>query len=76
MPLLKDIFADGELVYELPHLEKIKAHAKESLTALWDEYKRILNPEAYPVDLSQKAYDNKLAIIKETRKKMKALENK
>lgn len=76
VPLLKDIFADGELVYELPHLEKIKAHAKESLTALWDEYKRILNPEAYPVDLSQKAYDNKLAIIKETRKKMKALENK
>ncbi|MER1955510.1 MAG: nicotinate phosphoribosyltransferase [Desemzia incerta] len=76
VPLLKDIFVDGELVYELPHLEKIKAHAKESLTALWDEYKRILNPEAYPVDLSQKAYDNKLAIIKETRKKMKALENK
>src|SRR5690606_16026445 len=74
VPLLKDIFVDGELVYDLPDLKQIKAHAKESLTALWDEYKRILNPEAYPVDLSQKAYDNKLAIIKETRKKMKDLE--
>lgn len=74
VPLLKDIFVDGELVYELPQLEGIKAHAKENLTALWDEYKRILNPESYPVDLSQKAYDNKLSIIKETRQKMKNLE--
>ena len=76
VPLLRDIFVDGELVYELPNLEKIKEHAKESLTALWEEYKRILNPESYPVDLSQQAYDNKLAIIKETRQKMKALEDK
>lgn len=74
VPLLKEIFVDGQLVYELPELDQIKNHAQENLGALWEEYKRILNPEAYPVDLSQKAYDNKLKIIKKTQEKMDEME--
>ena len=36
-----------------------------------DEYKRILNPEQYPVDLSQKTYDQKLASIAEIREEVR-----
>ena len=66
-PLLRDIFKDGELVYELPTLEEIKEYSKLHLDSLWEEYKRDLNPQDYPVDLSQKCYDNKMKIIKEVR---------
>ncbi len=66
-PLLRDIFKAGELVYELPTLEKIKEYSKLHLDSLWEEYKRNLNPQDYPVDLSQKCYDNKMKIIKEVR---------
>lgn len=62
-PLLHDMIVDGVLVYELPTVKDIKAYATSSLGALWDEYKRILNPEPYPVDLSQQLYDQKMASI-------------
>ena len=53
-PILQTIFENGKLVYELPKLQEIKALQKTSkIEALWDEYKRILNPEQYPVDLSK-----------------------
>jgi nicotinate phosphoribosyltransferase len=58
--LLQDIFTDGKLVYDLPNVFEIQRYAKENLTLLWDEYKRSLNPEEYPVDLSQKCWDNKM----------------
>lgn len=69
-PLLVDVFKNGELVYEVPSLADVKAYADKSIHALWDEYKRILNPEQYPVDLSQKLYDEKMASIKEIRSKI------
>lgn len=69
-PLLIEIFNEGELVYELPELEAIKAHANQSVEKLWDEYKRILNPEQYPVDLSQMLYDKKMESIEEIRKEV------
>lgn len=66
-PLLIDVYKKGELVYELPTLKEIKHHADESVKKLWEEYKRILNPEQYPVDLSQALYDNKMDSIQEIR---------
>ncbi|KRK57681.1 nicotinate phosphoribosyltransferase [Fructilactobacillus fructivorans] len=62
-PLLKDIFKDGKQVYSLPSLEDTKQHATDSLGALWPEYKRQLNPQDYPVDLSKKAWDHKMNLI-------------
>ena len=38
---------------------------KRTWSLLWDEYKRSLNPEEYPVDLSQKCWDNKMRNIQE-----------
>ena len=48
-----------------PPLEEMREYAKENLDLLWDEYKRSLNPEEYPVDLSQKCWDNKMRNIQE-----------
>ncbi|WP_283587782.1 nicotinate phosphoribosyltransferase [Limosilactobacillus viscerum] len=62
-PMLKDIWKDGQFVYDEPTLEEVRDHRSASLAALWDEYKRDLNPEVYPVDLSQRCYDNKMKLI-------------
>ncbi|MGE6260544.1 nicotinate phosphoribosyltransferase [Heyndrickxia sporothermodurans] len=68
--LLHDIFVNGEFVYRLPALREIQGYAKESLGLLWEEYKRSLNPHEYPVDLSQKCWDNKIKNIEEVRQKV------
>ena len=67
-PLLVDIFVKGQLIYKMPTLGMIKTYAVKSLNSLWEEYKRNLNPEPYPVDLSQKAYDHKMNSIKAIKK--------
>lgn len=68
-PLLVDIFKDGQLVYQKPSLDEIKKYSHDKLDSLWEEYKRLLNPQDYPVDLSKKCYDNKMEIIQKIREK-------
>ena len=48
-------------------LSEVREYAHENLNLLWDEYKRSLNPEEYPVDLSQKCWDNKMRNIQEVK---------
>ena len=72
-PMLKPIWQDGKYVYNEPTLEESRQHRFDSLNALWDEYKRDLNPEVYPVDLSQKCYDNKLKLIHQVHEYVKSL---
>lgn len=62
-PLLIDIFVKGKQVYDLPNLQDIRSYASDSLHEHWEEYTRALNPEPYPVDLSQKLYDTKVNMI-------------
>ncbi|MCA1296411.1 nicotinate phosphoribosyltransferase [Paenibacillus sp. alder61] len=64
------IFRDGELVYELPTLREIREFHADNLNVLWEEYKRLLNPAEYPVDLSQACWDNKMRLIEEIRQKV------
>lgn len=64
-PILQPIFADGKLVYKLPSLSAVRDRCRGALANLWPEYKRDLNPQKYPVDLSQKCWDQKMAIIKQ-----------
>ncbi|VGU79893.1 nicotinate phosphoribosyltransferase [Streptococcus pyogenes] len=68
IPLLVDIFVKGELVYQLPTLAEIKAYAKKEFDKLWDEYKRVLNPQDYPVDLARDVWQNKMTLIDNIRK--------
>jgi nicotinate phosphoribosyltransferase len=71
-----DIFIDGKYVYALPELKEIKQYAEEALGVLWEEYKRSLNPEEYPVDLSQECWDNKMRNIEQVREKVADFKNK
>jgi nicotinate phosphoribosyltransferase len=68
-----DIFVDGQLVYELPDIFEIQRFALSNMNVLWDEYKRSLNPEEYPVDLSQKCWDNKIAVIQKVKEQVAKL---
>ncbi|MGO1059782.1 nicotinate phosphoribosyltransferase [Planococcus sp. FY231025] len=63
----QQVIRSGEVVYEMPPLADIQAYSKGTLDLLWDEYKRSLNPEEYPVDLSQKCWDNKMRNIQEVK---------
>ncbi|MGO1558685.1 MAG: nicotinate phosphoribosyltransferase [Ruoffia tabacinasalis] len=69
-PLLTEVWKDGKCVYDLPSVDEIRDYAAHNISALWDEYKRILNPEQYPVDLSQNLYDEKMRSIKDIRDKV------
>lgn len=66
-PLLKDIFVKGELKYQLPTATEIRKNAEDNLDSLWEEYKRNLNPQMYPVDLSKELYDHKMNYIEQVR---------
>ena len=71
IPLLHDIFKDGKLVYDQPSLDEIKKFCADNLDGLWDEYKRSLNPQEYPVDLSQNLYESKMDLIQDIRRKIR-----
>ena len=57
------IFKDGELVYDLPSLEEIKAYCAQQVDTLWEEVKRFDYPHNYYVDLSQKLWDVKHELL-------------
>ncbi len=59
------VVEQGVIIYDNPTLQQMRDYAKDNLELLWDEYKRSLNPEEYPVDLSQKCWDNKMRNIQE-----------
>ncbi|OLN24270.1 nicotinate phosphoribosyltransferase [Domibacillus antri] len=63
--LHEDIFAGGKLLYKLPELEDIRRYVEQSLSVFWDEYKRPVNPEQYPVDLSPACWEHKMKKIEE-----------
>jgi len=58
------IFRNGELVYECPDLQQVRAYCLEQVDTLWDEVKRFDNPHTYYVDLSQKLWDIKYGLLK------------
>ena len=62
--LLVPIFKNGELVYEMPSLPDIQKYCAAQVDTLWDEVKRFDNPHTYYVDLSQKLWDIKYALLK------------
>ena len=59
------VFQGGKLVYDLPSLQEIQDYCKKEVDSLWDEVKRFENPHTYYVDLSQKLWDIKYALLRE-----------
>ena len=66
--LLVPLFIDGKQVYELPTMNEIRDYAKREKDSFWDEYKRLLNPHVYKVDLSDELYNMKQEILINSKK--------
>lgn len=62
--VLVQIYDKGKLVYKLPSLEEIKEKAERELDTLWEETKRLDNPNEYIVDLSEKLWKVKDQLLK------------
>ena len=46
------VFDQGKRVYDSPSLNEIQKHCEEEMSTFWSQYKRLLNPHRYKVDLS------------------------
>lgn len=73
--LLHPIFEKGELVYEQPSLDAIRQYHQDNLELIWEETKRYMNPEEYPVDLSTACWENKNHKIHEVADRIKEWES-
>ena len=58
------VFRNGQLVYRRPGLKEIQNYCRAQVDTLWDEVKRFENPHNYYVDLSQKLWDIKQALLR------------
>lgn len=67
--MMTDIFVEGKQVYFSPTLQEIAKYSAQMQAELWEEYRRLLNPHTYKVDLSQKLYDLKQELTMKSFKK-------
>ena len=65
--LLVPVFKDGKQVYALPTLQEIREHHAREIEGMWEEVRRFTNPHNYYVDLSQKLWDIKHEMLRESR---------
>ena len=66
-PLLEKIFENGAFIGERRSLEEIRRYCAEQVGTLWDEVTRFENPHGYYVDLSQKLWFEKNAMLSQNR---------
>lgn len=57
--MLEPVFINGKQVYSLPTTMEIKEYCQKELLTLWDESRRLINPQPVYVDLSKDLYDLK-----------------
>ena len=67
--LLVPVFVDGKQVYESPDLISIREYCKKEMGTFFDEYKRLIRPHRYKVDLSDNLYDLKKELTREFKKR-------
>jgi nicotinate phosphoribosyltransferase len=63
--LLIPVFQNGKAIYHSPKVMEIRAICEKEKQTLWDETMRLVNPHEIHVDLSQKLYDVKTALLEE-----------
>ena len=61
--ILLPIFKKGQCVYQSPKTMDIQAFCKQELNLLWDESRRLVNPQEVYVDLSRPLYDLKMNLL-------------
>lgn len=57
--ILIPIFQSGQCVYDSPSVMEIQSYCKTELDTLWDETRRLINPQEVYVDLSQNLWNIK-----------------
>lgn len=65
--LLKPIFKNGELVYNMPSVKDIQNKVKEQFKYFHNGIKRFVNPHQYPVGLEEKLFNLKTELILKAR---------
>ncbi|PHV69875.1 nicotinate phosphoribosyltransferase [Sporanaerobium hydrogeniformans] len=66
--LLVPIYRQGKKVYQNKTVKEIKTYAHTELETLWDEYKRLINPQIMPVVLSDKLYELRQKMLEDYKK--------
>lgn len=61
--IMLPVFQKGKCVYSSPAVMEIQKYCKEELNTLWDESRRFENPQEVHVDLSDRLYDVKKALL-------------
>lgn len=61
--LHKPLFLNGECKYKRKSVMEIREYVQNELSCLWKEYRRLINPEIYKVDLSKDLWDLKTEMI-------------
>lgn len=65
--ILVPVFKDGICVYESPSVNEIINYAAAERDTLWDETRRLVNPNRVHVDLSDRLFEMKKKILEECR---------
>lgn len=61
--LLVPIFKNGKLVYQFPSLKDIQSYCTHEKESLWEESRRLINPNEIYVDLSQGLFELKNQLL-------------
>ena len=61
--LLVPVFKNGECVYTSPSVMNIRDYCAGELNTLWDESRRLVNPQEVYVDLSKPLWDLKNELL-------------
>lgn len=61
--LLVPIFKNGKLVYQFPSLKDIQSYCTQEKESLWEESRRLINPNEIYVDLSQGLFELKNQLL-------------
>jgi nicotinate phosphoribosyltransferase len=61
--LLQPLFVEGKCTHNHRSVLEIKEYTKNELNTLWREYKRLIYPQTYKVDLSEKLWNLKNSML-------------
>ena len=67
--LLIPVIREGKRVYTSPEVMELREYCQKEQNTLWDESRRLVNPQKVYVDLSQKLYDIKKNLLEEMSEK-------
>ena len=61
--LLVPVFINGQCVYETKPVMEIRNYCQQQLCTLWDETRRLVNPQEVHIDLSKRLWDMKCELL-------------